>query len=129
MKLTMFEVVQIAPVFAKLTGKGLPLRTAYNLNKIAEVVDKESVFYYDTLKKVFEKYGDSDADGQPIFTDIEKRMRKIKDDSREEAMRELNELTSLEIEFSDKLQIPLTSLEKVEISIDDLHPLVPFITD
>lgn len=125
----MFEIIQIPGLFSKLRGQDLPMRTAYNLNKIADAIDKETKFYYEELKKIFSKYGEVDEEGKPVFSDSDKRMRKIKDDCHEEAQKELNELTTLEVEFEDRFQIPLSSLEKLEISIDELRPLIPFITE
>ena len=129
MKLTMFEIVQIPGLFVKFRGKDLPMKTAYNLNKIGDAVEKETKFYYGELKKIFNKYGEVDDKGQPVFTDEAKHMRKIKDGSQEDAQRELNDLTALEVEFEDKLQISLDSLEKLEVSIDELRPLIPFIKE
>lgn len=125
----MFEVIQVNPVFTKLAGKEIPLRAAYSLNKIAEAVDKESSFYFNMLKKIFEKYGDVDSNGEPIFSDEGKRMRKVKEVYREVAQKELNELGAMEVTFDDRLKIPIESLEKIEISIDELHPLLPFLID
>lgn len=129
MKLTMLEVIQVPLVFEKLRAQALPLRVAYTLNKIADAIDKETRFYYAELKKIFDKYGAVDEHGEPIFSDPEHRMRKIKEEFREETQRELNELTSLEVDFDSKLVIPLSGLENVNISIDELRPLVPFISD
>ena len=95
------EIVSAVPALGKLAAANLRLKTAYELKKTADILQKEVDFFEQERRKIVEKYGTAQED--------------------EEYVR----LLSMEVQpdFS-RLQISIS--EDAKLSVNDLAALAPF---
>lgn len=110
------SIIQAIPALAKLSAGDLTLRTAYDLQKSVNVLQKEADFFTERRDKIFNKYGERQNDGTFRF----------EKENENTAVAELEALLSLEVTPDcERVRIPLT--EDVKISANDLGVLLPFV--
>lgn len=109
------EIVSAVPALGKLTAANLRLKTAYELKKTADILQKEVDFFEQERRKIVEKYGTVQEDGAVL----------IPAEQRPEADEEYARLLSMEVQpdFS-RLQISVS--EDAKLSVNDLAALAPF---
>ena len=109
------EIVSAVPALGKLTAANLRLKTAYELKKTADILQKEVDFFEQERRKIVEKYGTVQEDGAVL----------IPAEQRPEADEEYVRLLSMEVQpdFS-RLQISIS--EDAKLSVNDLAALAPF---
>ena len=109
------EIVSAVPALGKLTAANLRLKTAYELKKTADILQKEVDFFEQERRKIVEKYGTVQEDGAVL----------IPAEQRAQADEEYARLLSMEVQpdFS-RLQISVS--EDAKLSVNDLAALAPF---
>ena len=109
------EIVSAVPALGKLTAANLRLKTAYELKKTADILQKEVDFFEQERRKIVEKYGTAQEDGAVL----------IPAEQRTQADEEYARLLSMEVQpdFS-RLQISVS--EDAKLSVNDLAALAPF---
>lgn len=109
------EIVSAVPALGKLTAANLRLKTAYELKKTADILQKEVDFFEQERRKIVEKYGTVREDGAVL----------IPAEQRTQADEEYARLLSMEVQpdFS-RLQISVS--EDAKLSVNDLAALAPF---
>ena len=109
------EIVSAVPALGKLTAANLRLKTAYELKKTADILQKEVDFFEQERRKIVEKYGTVQEDGAVL----------IPAEQRTQADEEYARLLSMEVQpdFS-RLQISVS--EDAKLSVNDLAALAPF---
>ena len=109
------EIVSAVPALGKLAAANLRLKTAYELKKTADILQKEVDFFEQERRKIAEKYGTVREDGTV----------RIPPEQRAQANEEYARLLSMEVqpEFS-RLQISVS--EDAKLSVNDLAALAPF---
>lgn len=109
------EIVSAVPALGKLTAANLRLKTAYELKKTADILQKEVDFFEQERRKIVEKYGTAQEDGAVL----------IPAEQRAQADEEYARLLSMEVQpdFS-RLQISVS--EDAKLSVNDLAALAPF---
>lgn len=109
------EIVSAVPALGKLTAANLRLKTAYELKKTADILQKEVDFFEQERRKIVEKYGAVQEDGAVL----------IPAEQRAQADEEYARLLSMEVQpdFS-RLQISVS--EDAKLSVNDLAALAPF---
>ena len=109
------EIISAIPAFGKLVSANLRLKTAYELKKTADILQKEVDFFEQERRKIVEKYGTAQEDGAVL----------IPAEQRTQADEEYARLLSMEVqpEFS-RLQISVS--EDAKLSVNDLAALAPF---
>ena len=109
------EIVSAVPALGKLTAANLRLKTAYELKKTADILQKEVDFFEQERRKIVEKYGTAQEDGAVL----------IPAEQRTQADEEYARLLSMEVQpdFS-RLQISVS--EDAKLSVNDLVALAPF---
>ena len=109
------EIVSAVPALGKLTAANLRLKTAYELKKTADILQKEVDFFEQERRKIVEKYGTVREDGAVL----------IPAEQRAQADEEYVRLLSMEVQpdFS-RLQISVS--EDAKLSVNDLAALAPF---
>jgi hypothetical protein len=85
-------------------------------------------FFNETIQKTIEQYGKKDADGNYELTEDKKGIL-IQEDKYDECMKKINELNSLEINLSYTPIFKINELELLELSMNDIEILMPFIED
>ena len=109
------EIVSAVPALGKLAAANLRLKTAYELKKAADILQKEVDFFEQERRKIVEKYGTAQEDGAVL----------IPAEQRAQADEEYVRLLSMEVQpdFS-RLQISIS--EDAKLSVNDLAALAPF---
>ena len=109
------EIVSAVPALGKLAAANLRLKTAYELKKTADILQKEVDFFEQERRKIVEKYGTAQEDGAVL----------IPAEQRTQADEEYARLLSMEVQpdFS-RLQISVS--EDAKLSVNDLVALAPF---
>ena len=109
------EIVSAVPALGKLAAANLRLKTAYELKKTADILQKEVDFFEQERRKIVEKYGTVREDGAVL----------IPAEQRAQADEEYARLLSMEVQpdFS-RLQISVS--EDAKLSVNDLAALAPF---
>ena len=109
------EIVSAVPALGKLTAANLRLKTAYELKKTADILQKEVDFFEQERQKILEKYGKVQEDGAVL----------IPAEQQTQADEEYARLLSMEVQpdFS-RLQISVS--EDAKLSVNDLAALAPF---
>lgn len=129
MKLRMFEILNISQSAPALKVKKLPIKAAYNLAKILAAVKPEVDFYQAEFEKVLGQYGVRDDNNNFIFTDESRSSIKILPGKEEGCQNALTELLNLEVELDINAKLNLEDLEHLEMSVDELSPLMSFIQE
>lgn len=107
--------------------KDAPTKLAFKFLKLFGSLDKEKTFYEEKFNKILETYAEQNEDGTLKLTE-DKNGVQIRKDSLVEckkAMDELNELTTTLPDIKFKLE----ELEPINLKLDDLALLMPFIDE
>lgn len=121
------RALEFQTLYHKLKDSQLPIRLAYKLNKLNELVSTESQFYQESIQKILAQYAEKDESGnfitnpdgtgiliQPEFIDI--------------CHKKINELQSIEFEVKD-IKFTFEELEHLQITPSELYCLTPLIED
>ena len=111
------EMVLAINALSKLANCDLNIQTAYKLNQVVSIIQKEVDFFSNQRQKIFEKYGKLNKKDEFVIA-------KENESKAEEAIEEI-----LDIESEAKIipiKIPIT--ENIQLSVNDLIFLEPFIT-
>lgn len=111
------KMVLAANALSKLANCDLNIQTAYKLNQVVSIIQKEIDFFSNQRQKIFEKYGKLNEKGEFIIT-------KENESKVEKAIEEILDIES-ETEIIP-IKIPIT--ENIQLSVNDLMFLEPFIT-
>lgn len=125
MKLAMTEGLQFVELYNKIKDTSLPIKVAFTLNKIYKEMENDINFYNEKLGEIIQKYGQKDDSGNPVFSS-DGTMIEIIPELREECLEKQKEINSLEIEVPD-YSINIDDLEKINLTVSELNPLMPFI--
>lgn len=110
-------IVAATPALTKLSASPLSLPVAYALRKCINVLQKETSFFADERIKILKTYGNIDNKGNVTFTD----------DNESLAHTAITELLDMEVSpIFEKVVLPLS--ENVQLSVNDIELLTPFIT-
>lgn len=125
MKITLGKATNLFDLKSLFNKSPMSFSTAYQLNKLFSALEKESNFYKENLRKIIDEYAEKDSEGNPVQTE---EGLKIREDSIQEVNDKLNELLNVEIEVPD-IFIEMKALENVNITLDQLNLLSPFIKE
>lgn len=127
MNIKLVEILKFENFYSKIKGKNLPIRTAYKLTKFFNKVDEEIKFFQTRIKEICETYGERDENNN--FIPLEGGAGiKVKEDKIEDCQKEIYDLSNLEVEIP-AISISLEELEGLELSIEELYPILSFIKE
>lgn len=126
MTIKLSEILNFQNFYSKIKDKKLSIKTAYKFTKIFHVMDEEIKFYQTKLKEICETYGEKNEDNSFIFT--EDGGIKIKEDKVTECQREIQALSNFTVEIPDFV-FTIEELGDLELSVDDLYPVLKFIAE
>lgn len=128
MKITLFDINNMYQTIQKISTFNLPLKGAFKLNQIFNVISKDYEFYNKKILEIMKKYSKKDELGNPIL-DSSKTNVLIQPDKMKECEEEIYDLYNLESEIDDNLIIVLDDLGNIECSIQDLQSLTPILRE
>ena len=115
--------------YKKIDKEKFPLKTAYKLSKLYNVLEAEVKVYEESVKEALIKYAKKDENGEPITQMVEQGER-IEIDPEKQAicMKEIEDLNNSEIEIAD-CNISISEFGNLTISLDEIRGLIPFIKE
>ena len=117
MNIQLKQVIGAISALGKLSATELPLKTAYNVKKSVDLLQKEVDFFNQERKKLMEKYGAENEDGS--FT--------LREDTLADAQQSMDELLAMEVAPDIQvLSIPMD--DGIRLSANDIEALTPFVT-
>lgn len=120
------KILAMEEAIKNLKSKNLPIKTAYRLLKFAEFVATESDNYRNLFRQILNEYAEKNEDGSFIFSEDGTNVI-LKKDHIKEANEKVSELNQLEVDVP--YTFDLREFENLEISLEDLAPLMDIIVD
>lgn len=120
------KILAMEEAIKNLKSKNLPIKTAYRLLKLAEFVATESDNYRNLFRQILDEYAEKKEDGSYVLsedgTNVIIQKKHIQD-----ANQKVSELNQLEVDVP--YTFDLREFENLEISLEDLAPLMDIIVD
>ena len=107
--------------------KNAPTKLAFKFLKLFGNLEKEKTFYEEKFNKILETYAEQNEDGTLKLTE-DKNGVQIRKDSLVECKKAMDELNELTITLPD-IKFKLEELEPINLKLDDLALLMPFIDE
>ena len=120
------KILAMEEAIKNLKSKNLPIKTAYRLLKLAEFVATESDNYRNLFRQILDEYAEKNEDGSFVFSEDGTNII-LKKDHIKEANEKVSELNQLEVDVP--YIFDLREFETLEISLEDLAPLMDIIVD
>jgi hypothetical protein len=120
------KILAMEEAIKNLKSKNLPIKTAYRLLKLAEFVAIESDNYRNLFRQILDEYAEKNEDGSFVFSEDGTNVI-LKKDHIKEANEKVSELNQLEVDVP--YTFDLKEFENLEISLEDLSPLMDIIVD
>lgn len=120
------KILAMEEAIKNLKSKNLPIKTAYRLLKLAEFVAIESDNYRNLFRQILDEYAEKNEDGSFVFSEDGTNVI-LKKDHIKEANEKVSELNQLEVDVP--YTFDLKEFENLEISLEDLAPLMDIIVD
>lgn len=120
------KILAMEEAIKNLKSKNLPIKTTYRLLKLAEFVATESDNYRNLFRQILDEYAEKNEDGSFVFSEDGTNVI-LKKDHIKEANEKVSELNQLEVNVP--YTFDLREFENLEISLEDLAPLMDIIVD
>ena len=120
------KILAMEEAIKNLKSKNLPIKTAYRLLKLAEFVATESDNYRNLFRQILDEYAEKNEDGSFVFSEDGTNVI-LKKDHIKEANEKVSEINQLEVDIP--YTFDLREFENLEISLEDLAPLMDIIVD
>ena len=120
------KILAMEEAIKNLKSKNLPIKTAYRLLKLAEFVVTESDNYLNLFRQILDEYAEKNEDGSFVFSEDGTNVI-LKKDHIKETNEKVSELNQLEVDVP--YTFDLKEFENLEISLEDLAPLMDIIVD
>lgn len=127
MKLIIKDLVLFYNLYDQIKDRVPSIKTAYKMNKIYQRAAQEQAFVQEQQEKIAEKYAQRDSNGNIVLTD-DKTDIMVEPSKMDECKKALRELIEIEVELPD-YNFTLDELEPLNLSMNDLQPLMNFICE
>lgn len=122
------DIFQLAQLEPKIKDKKMSIKTTYKFTRLFKEIEEQVNFFNETLSNLIKEYGKRDENGEFVLTENKSGVM-IQEDRYNECMAKVQELNELEPELSYIPSFKLEELDNLELSIDDLNLLMPFIEE
>jgi hypothetical protein len=129
MVLKMYEILELNRFYKNIRKLKLPIKTAHKLSKLASVIDKEISFYHEQCQAIIADYAQKDSNGGIAYVDDTKQGIKIEKGKESECEAKLKELSFLEVTIESPIMLKLEDFGAIELSVEDMIPIMPFIEE
>ena len=109
-----------------LKSKNLPIKTAYRLLKLAELVSNEAENYRNLFRQILDEYAEKKEDGSYVLSEDGSNVI-IQKDHIQDANQKVDELNKIDVEIPYTFDIK--DFDNIEISLEELAPLMDLIVD
>ena len=120
------KILAMEEAIKNLKSKNLPIKTAYRLLKLAELVSKEAENYRNLFRQILDEYAEKKEDGSYVLSEDGTNVIIQKDHIQEEKQK-VDELNKIDVEIPYTFDIK--DFDNIEISLEELAPLMDLIVD
>lgn len=120
------KILAMEEAIKNLKSKNLPIKTAYRLLKLAELVSKEAENYRNLFRQILDKYAEKKEDGSYVLSEDGANVI-IQKDHIQDANQKVDELNKIDVEIPYTFDIK--DFDNIEISLEELAPLMDLIVD
>lgn len=120
------KILAMEEAIKNLKSKNLPIKTAYRLLKLAELVSNEAENYRNLFRQILDEYAEKKEDGSYVLSEDGANVIIQKDHIRD-ANQKVDELNKIDVEIPYTFDIK--DFDNIEISLEELAPLMDLIID
>lgn len=120
------KILAMEEAIKNLKSKNLPIKTAYRLLKLAELVSKEAENYRNLFRQILDEYAEKKEDGSYVLSEDGANVI-IQKDHIQDANQKVDELNKIDVEIPYTFNIK--DFDNIEISLEELAPLMDLIVD
>ena len=120
------KILAMEEAIKNLKSKNLPIKTAYRLLKLAELVSKEAENYRNLFRQILDEYAEKKEDGSYVLSEDGANVI-IQKDHIQDANQKVDELNKIDVEIPYTFDI--MDFDNIEISLEELAPLMDLIVD
>ena len=120
------KILAMEEAIRNLKSKNLPIKTAYRLLKLAELVSNEAENYRNLFRQILDEYAEKKEDGSYVFSEDGANVI-IQKDHIQDANQKVDELNKIDVEIPYTFDIK--DFDNIEISLEELAPLMDLIVD
>lgn len=120
------KILAMEEAIKNLKSKNLPIKTAYRLLKLAELVSKEAENYRNLFRQILDEYAEKKEDGSYVLSEDGANVI-IQKDHIQDANQKVDELNKIDVEIPYTFDIK--DFDNIEISLEELAPLMDLIID
>lgn len=125
-KMRIQKILAMEEAIKNLKSKNLPIKTAYRLLKLAELVSKEAENYRNLFRQILDEYAEKKEDGSYVLSEDGANVI-IQKDHIQDANQKVDELNKIDVEIPYTFDIK--DFDNIEISLEELAPLMDLIID
>ena len=120
------KILAMEEAIKNLKSKNLPIKTAYRLLKLAELVSNEAENYRNLFRQILDEYAEKKEDGSYVLSEDGSNVI-IQKDHIQDANQKVDELNKIDVEIPYTFDIK--DFDNIEISLEELAPLMDLIVD
>lgn len=120
------KILAMEEAIKNLKSKNLPIKTAYRLLKLAELVSKEAENYRNLFRQILDEYAEKKEDGSYVLSEDGANVI-IQKEHIQDANQKVDELNKIDVEIPYTFDIK--DFDNIEISLEELAPLMDLIVD
>ena len=120
------KILAMEEAIKNLKSKNLPIKTAYRLLKLAELVSNEAENYRNLFRQILDEYAEKKEDGSYVLSEDGTNVI-IQKDYIQDANQKVDELNKIDVEIPYTFDIK--DFDNIEISLEELAPLMDLIVD
>ena len=118
------KILAMEEAIKNLKSKNLPIKTAYRLLKLAELVSNEAENYRNLFRQILDEYAEKKEDGSYVLSEDGANVI-IQKDYIQDANQKVDELNKIDVEIPYTFDIK--DFDNIEISLEELAPLMDLI--
>ena len=120
------KILAMEEAIKNLKSKNLPIKTAYRLLKLAELVSNEAENYRNLFRQILDEYAEKKEDGSYVLSEDGANVI-IQKEHIQDANQKVDELNKIDVEIPYAFDIK--DFDNIEISLEELAPLMDLIVD
>lgn len=120
------KILAMEEAIKNLKSKNLPIKTAYWLLKLAELVSNEAENYRNLFRQILDEYAEKKEDGSYVLSEDGANVI-IQKGHIQDANQKVDELNKIDVEIPYTFDIK--DFDNIEISLEELAPLMDLIVD
>lgn len=120
------KILAMEEAIKNLKSKNLPIKTAYRLLKLAELVSNEADNYRNLFRQILDEYAEKKEDGSYVLSEDGTNVI-IQKEHIQDANQKVDELNKIDVEIPYTFDIK--DFDNIEISLEELAPLMDLIVD